>query len=88
MSALYQPHQFKVQAMLATLQAARLCTEDGTAEIVDFETRGRDRLDFASISRATLEAMLSAAYDAGFTDGQAHLPSQAVRRPPYRNVRS
>lgn len=54
----------KKQALLKVLKDAQLLSENGDS-IIDFETRGRDRADFASVSRATLLRMLEAAYTAG-----------------------
>lgn len=51
-------------ALHEILQEAGLTNEEGDL-IEDFETRGRDSLDFTSVSRTQLRNLLQAAYEAG-----------------------
>lgn len=59
----------KVDALLKVLNAHKLTNEAGEA-IETFAAQGRDSLDFTSISKATLRAMLEDAYYAGKADGR------------------
>ena len=57
-------NQTRAAALTATLQSIKIYNEEGD-RIVDFENQGRDALDFASLSRGTIERLLVAAYEAG-----------------------
>ncbi len=54
--------------LLIILRDANILNQEGEP-ITDFENRGRDALDFTSVNRSTLKALLEAAYKAGNRTG-------------------